>query len=589
MDKEHFMKKRVIRFLPLLIAALMAISGCAAGPSPNQGGYNGIIKAEAQGNNGPVTVQTTFAGGKIAKVELVSHSETPGIADKALAEIPRNMVDYNTVNVDIVSGASNTSRAIIGAVKAAIAQAGLREADFSSPVPAAKAGANIEMTADVVIVGGGVGGIASAIALYEAGVKNIILLELRPSLGGSAYYCMGILQGANSNAHRARGLTTDTPEALYDYWIHITDGKANPALQRRVAQLSGESINWIENMGVKFAPHLQVIGDTTVPRALTAAGEVGGRGIMEPMIARVKSLGIQILMETECIGIIQGSGGTVSGVKARDLNTNDALTINAKAVVMATGDFAAGKDMVRQAGAAFLIHADAEPDGSIYALDGLYVNQFGQRFTNETNYYARIYQDLYESNAEGNVNAYMIVDSGNLRANKKIYYQSDGSPQTWESMLKNALTPGYTYNGLDGGFTYTGNTLEAVLEAAGLPVDVTLKTIARYNELCAAGVDRDFNKSSEYLLPVGTEAPFYAYRLGLNSNNRTPDLVGSPKTDASCRLLKTDGSPIPGLYGAGVIFTNNFKYRMYPGSGTYVQYGLSTGRIIGEEVPKYIR
>jgi uncharacterized protein with FMN-binding domain len=588
MKEKNFMKRHVIAFMLLLIAVPMAVFNCAAGPSSNKEPYSGIIKTEARGNNGPVTVQTTFTAGKITKVELVSHSETPDIADKALAEIPRNIMDYNTVNVDIVSGASNTSRAIIGAVKAAIAQAGLREADFSSPVPAARAGASIEMTADVVIVGGGVGGISSAIALYEAGVKNIVLLELRPSLGGSAYYCMGILQGANSNAHRARGLTTDTPDALYDYWIKITEGKGNPPLQQRVARLSGGSIDWIENMGVEFAPNLQVIGETTVPRALTAAGDAGGRGIMEPMIARVKSLGIQILMETECTGIIQGPNGTVTGVKARDIKTNNMLTITAKAVVMATGEFNSGKDMVRQAGSGFLIHADAKPDGSIYPLDGLYVNQYGQRFTNETGYYARIYQDLYESNAEGNVNAYMIVDSSNLRSNRKIYYQSDGSPQTWESMMENAKTPGYTYNGLDGGFTYVGNTLEEVLTAAGLPVDVTLRTIARYNELCAAGTDRDFNKDRNFLLAVGTEAPFYAYRLGLNSNNREPDLIGFPRTDASCRLLKNDGNPIPGLYGAGVIFTSSFKYRMYPGSGTYVQYGLSTGRIIGEEVPKYV-
>ena len=64
--------------------------------------------------------------------------------------------------------------------------------------------------------------------------------------------------------------------------------------------------------------------------------------------------------------------------------------------------------------------------------------------------------------------------------------------------------------------------------------------------------------------------------------------MGYPMTDLQCRILRADGTAIEGLYGAGTVFTNHFRYRMYPGSGINLQFCTSMGRIVGTEVPAYL-
>ncbi len=74
----------------------------------------------AEGMGGTITVKVTMEGGKIAKVEVLSHKESAGIADPALAGVPEAIVAANSAEVDTVSGATITSRGIIAAVKDAL-------------------------------------------------------------------------------------------------------------------------------------------------------------------------------------------------------------------------------------------------------------------------------------------------------------------------------------------------------------------------------------------------------------------------------------------------------------------------------------
>ena len=94
----------------------------------------------AKGNNGDVTVEVTLTKDKLYKIEVTDQKETEGIGDKAIDKIPGEMVENNSVKVDAVSGATNTSNAIIEAVKAAIQSAGFDPADFENEIAAAGRG-----------------------------------------------------------------------------------------------------------------------------------------------------------------------------------------------------------------------------------------------------------------------------------------------------------------------------------------------------------------------------------------------------------------------------------------------------------------
>ena len=84
---------------------------------------DGVYTAEAKGMNGPVKVEVSVEGKKIAAVKVVSHSETPGISDPAFDVIPAAMVKANSFEVDGVSGATMTSKALIESVKLALKDA----------------------------------------------------------------------------------------------------------------------------------------------------------------------------------------------------------------------------------------------------------------------------------------------------------------------------------------------------------------------------------------------------------------------------------------------------------------------------------
>ena len=84
---------------------------------------DGDYTATVDGQEGPMTVNVTIADGKIAAVEVAEESETDGISDAALADLPGIIVENNSVNVDTISGSTLTSNRILDAVTDCLNQA----------------------------------------------------------------------------------------------------------------------------------------------------------------------------------------------------------------------------------------------------------------------------------------------------------------------------------------------------------------------------------------------------------------------------------------------------------------------------------
>lgn len=82
--------------------------------------YIGVSNA---GIGGKTVVRVTYRDGIIEQVEILSNSESEDVGQKAIEELPKQMVAKNTYNVDAISGASASSHAIKEAVKKAIEQA----------------------------------------------------------------------------------------------------------------------------------------------------------------------------------------------------------------------------------------------------------------------------------------------------------------------------------------------------------------------------------------------------------------------------------------------------------------------------------
>ena len=104
------------KIVSLLLAMALSLSLLCTGIAE---GVTGTYEGAAYGNNADVRVAVTFDGGVITEVKVVEHAETPGLSDAPIERIPAQIVKYQTLAVDTVSGATNTSKAIIAAVEAA--------------------------------------------------------------------------------------------------------------------------------------------------------------------------------------------------------------------------------------------------------------------------------------------------------------------------------------------------------------------------------------------------------------------------------------------------------------------------------------
>ena len=112
-----------IAFFVVLETKLLA-GGGSSQTVPGANGYKaGEYTGTGQGNNGEIKVKVTFSDTAIESVEVVEHSESAGICEPAMEQIPQEIVDAQTYNVDAVSGATMSSKGIMAAVKDAMEQA----------------------------------------------------------------------------------------------------------------------------------------------------------------------------------------------------------------------------------------------------------------------------------------------------------------------------------------------------------------------------------------------------------------------------------------------------------------------------------
>ena len=132
---------------------------------------------------------------------------------------------------------------------------------------------------DVVVIGGGAAGLAAAIEAAEAGAQ-VILLEKLPILGGSTLLSGGIVYGAATPGQERIGVS-DSAEDLVQYWLERAEGDADEDLLRLVAENSGETIAWLEELGVEFADPVPA-GTSPVPRGHTTTADRGG-GLIRPL------------------------------------------------------------------------------------------------------------------------------------------------------------------------------------------------------------------------------------------------------------------------------------------------------------------
>ena len=590
----------------LAMAAVIAVSlfGYGCGTKSTSAGVSGDFTGTAKGMGGDVTVTLTLEDGKITDCIAEGKDETPGIGTLALEQLPAQIAETGSIAVDGVSTATITSDAIKEAAAAALTAAGLNADDYKIEVKADETKAeDSTVDADVVIVGAGGAGMTAAITAAGEG-KSVVILESQPMVGGNSVRATGgmnagktVYQDENEFGESAgvektlktaaekyadNETITALAKTVSEQWAAyqanptgyfdsvelmeldtMIGGKGinDPDLVETLCANSADAIDWLDEHGITLH-NVSSFGGASVKRIhrpVNAEGKTVSVGsYMIPLLQEnCEKAGVKMMLDTTATEILTDANGAAVGVKATGAS-GETVTVNAKAVVLATGGFGANLDMVvkykpelkgfmttnapgiqgqgiemaEAIGAATVdmdqiqIHPTVEANTAALITEGLrgdgaiLINEEGQRFIDEVG--TRDVVSAAEIAQTGSY-SWLVVDQA----------MTDNS----------SVIQGY----IKKGYTVTGATYEELAKAMGVDEAALAETMNNWNGYVEAKNDPDFGRTS-FANPLNT-APYYAIKVTAGVHHTMGGLKINPNTE----VLNENGEVIPGLFAAGEV------------------------------------
>ena len=593
----------------LAMAAIIAVSlfgyGCGAksASTSSDAGVSGDFTGTAKGFGGDVSVTLTLTDGAITGCTAEGKDETEGVGSQAIAKMPGEIAESGSIAVDGVSGATVTSTAIKEAAAAALTAAGLNPDDYKTAVEKDAAAEDSTVDADVVVVGAGGAGMTAAITAAGEG-KSVVILESQSMVGGNSVRATGgmnagktVYQDENEFGESAgvektlktaaekyadNETITALAKTVSEQWAAyqanptgyfdsvelmeldtMIGGKGinDPELVETLCANSADAIDWLDEHGITLH-NVSSFGGASVKRIhrpVNAEGKTVSVGsYMIPLLQEnCEKAGVKMMLDTTATEILTDANGAAVGVKATGAS-GETVTVNAKAVVLATGGFGANLDMVvkykpelkgfmttnapgiqgqgiemaQAIGAATVdmdqiqIHPTVEANTAALITEGLrgdgaiLINEEGKRFIDEVG--TRDVVSAAEIAQTGSY-SWLVVDQAMVDASSVIQ--------------------GY----IKKGYTVTGATYEELCKAMGVDAAAFAETMDKWNGYVEAKNDPDFGRTS-FANPLNT-APYYAVKVTAGVHHT----MGGLKINANTEVLNEKGEVIPGLFAAGEV------------------------------------
>ena len=586
------------KFISLLLCVCMVLT---MGLAVAADGVSGDFTGTAKGLGGDVTVTLTLKDGKIVGCTATGDKETEGIGSKVIDSFPAIVAESGSIAVDAISGATVTSDAFVAAAEAALTEAGLNPEDYKTAIATA-AGEDRTVDADVVVVGAGGAGMTAAISAAADGLK-VVVVESQAMVGGNSVRATGGMNaaktplqdkntfgesaGVEKTLAAAEGYADNetitalaatvseqwkayqaNPEGYFDS-VELMEldtmiggkGINNPELVKTLCSNTADSIVWLDSVGASLTS-VGAFGGASVKRIHRPVNEEGktlsvGAYIVPILEKNLQDAGVEIILNTTVDTILTDANGAACGVSGV-ANDGSKLTVNADAVILATGGFGANLDMVvsykpelagfmttnaagiqgqgikmaEALGAATVdmdqiqIHPTVEANTAALITEGLrgdgavLVNAEGKRFFDEVSTRDKV--SAAEIAQPGSY-SYLIVDQAMADASNVIQ--------------------GY----IKKGFTTQGETYEELAKALGMDEAVFAETMNTWNDYVEAKNDPEFGRTS-FANPLNT-APYYAIKVTAGVHHT----MGGLKINPAAEVLTEDGSAIAGLFAAGEV------------------------------------
>ena len=548
------MKKRF--FKECLVAFLIVSSSVFA--NYKAGTYTGTAK----GYKDDIQVEVKLGKTKIEDVKIVKHKESPMVSDVAIERIPKEIVEFQSLKVDNVAGATSTSRAVVIAVSNALKASGANVEELKKKeIPEIKK-INTEYKADVVVIGAGGAGLAAAVSAHQNGA-NVIVIEKMPSVGGNTLIAGSAYNSVDPKRQKPLGIE-DSTDLHYKHTFEGGDKLGNPKLIRTFVENTYPGIEWLESLGMGFKDDIFTVLGALYPRSHKPEKPLGTGFISAYQDYISKNNGIKVLTDTKADELIMKNGRIV-GVKTIGRKENS-IILASKGVILASGGFSSNVEMREKinsklnidipttnspaatgdgialaekigAGLIGVEYIQLLPMGDPYTgslsgniegsvEDRIFVNKSGKRFVAEDARRDVMTNALFEQ--EDNF-MWTIVDTHT--------YPTEDTKNNFNETIKELL---------DSGRAFKGETIEELAEKIELDPKNLRATIESYNKAVDAKTDEFGRVLFKTKLDKG---PFYA-------GARVPTVhhtMGGVAINEKTEVLNKKGKVIPGLFAAGEV------------------------------------
>lgn len=407
---------------------------------------------------------------------------------------------------------------------------------------------------DIVIVGTGGAGLSAAISAHDAGIKNIVLLEKMAVNGGNTNYSSSGMNASETKFQKEQGIQ-DSNALFAKETLEGGHNTGNPELVDFMCDNSAGAIDWLDGLGVTLN-NITLTGGMSVKRCHRPTdGSAVGLTLVPGLVAAVNDRSIPMKMSCEATELVK-DGDKVVGVKVKQNNKES--TINAKAVILATGGLGASQDMVTKyrpdlkgyvttnqpgatgdgyrmaedAGAELIqmdqiqIHPTVEQGTSTLIAEGvrgsgaILVNSEGKRFFDEMSTRDKV--SAAELAQPGGF-AWVVFDQQVYDANKAVAKYDEA------------------------GLVKKGANVEELAKAIDVDPATLQSTINAYNAITTEGAADEFGRTEGCI--VFAPGAMYAIKVAPGVHHE----MGGVKINVKNEALDSSGKAVSGLYAAGEV------------------------------------
>ncbi|MEG0238714.1 FAD-dependent oxidoreductase [Anaerorhabdus sp.] len=550
------------------------------------GTYTGV----GAGYHGEVKVEVEFDEKSILSVKVVEQAETLGIGQgmdtSPVESLPIKIVETQGLGVDVVTGATVTSNAILTAVSDAATQAGADSEALKEITMESKA---IDETyeVDVVIVGAGGAGLAAAIRASQDGA-DVLVVEKQGIIGGATTRSGGKVMAAGTDIQKEAGIS-DNDEMMYNYLKEIGGEYIDDVKLKAFTDNALDVYNWMIDLGVNVInvePIHKSIEPNRVHNTLGGGGMTDGFGgnITVPLYEEYKDLDGDIVYNTTVNEIIMNDKQEAVGVIGVKPDGSK-VTVHANAVIIATGGYAQNKEMVRSYETEFPFYVTSVPTGNVG--DGI---KMVEKIGGQIEEYPATQTVFLDFNSGTGINeeAGLIVTMDGKRFVNEYSYQyhvgdalaKTGSTNGWYIATANDPTPTVQY-AMTQDKTLKAASIEELAQLMEVDAKVLQETIDRYNGFAKNQKDEDFGKPAEFLYPIEGEQ-YYALKL----MPAVTVTFGGIVIDENAQVLDQNNQPISNLFAAGETAFPGLFGTEYPGCGVAISGSVYFGLVAGENAAK---